>query len=72
MSQLNHLLACRRIAKLQGVISVDTFYAEVAREAIKAGAHIVNDVTAGQGDNEMLGTVRNVGRGIVCLAAFRN
>jgi Pterin binding enzyme len=42
---------------MPGVVSVDTFYADVAREAVRAGAHIVNDVTAGQGDREMLRTV---------------
>ena len=32
------------------VISIDTYKAEVAREAIKAGAEIVNDVSAGRFD----------------------
>ncbi|PYL61880.1 MAG: dihydropteroate synthase [Verrucomicrobia bacterium] len=41
-------------AKIDVPISIDTSKAEVARSAIRAGALIVNDVTAGQGDNEML------------------
>lgn len=50
---------CRRIAQLPGVvISVDTFYSKVARAAVNAGAHIVNDVTGGKGDASMLRTVR--------------
>lgn len=34
-------------------ISIDTYKAEVAKQAIEAGASIVNDVTAGRGDPEM-------------------
>jgi dihydropteroate synthase len=40
--------------KLDVPISIDTSKAEVARAAIEAGASIVNDVTGGQGDEEML------------------
>eukprot|EP01134_Creolimax_fragrantissima_P001674 CFRG1674T1 len=36
------------------VISVDTSVASVAKAAIRAGADIINDVTAGDGDSEML------------------
>jgi dihydropteroate synthase len=36
------------------IISIDTAKAEVARAAVRAGASIVNDVTAGQGDGEMM------------------
>ncbi len=35
------------------LISVDTFRAKVANEALKNGAHIVNDITGGLGDDEM-------------------
>lgn len=43
-----------RLAKEINVpLSVDTSKAEVARQAIKAGAGIINDVWAGQADNEM-------------------
>ena len=40
--------------KLDIPISIDTSKAHVARAAIQAGASIVNDVTGGQGDDEML------------------
>ena len=40
--------------KLDVPISIDTSKAEVARAAIEAGASIVNDVTGGQGDEQML------------------
>ena len=39
------------------LISVDTFRAKVAEEAINAGAHIINDIAAGNLDNRMFETV---------------
>jgi dihydropteroate synthase len=41
-------------AKVDTPISIDTLKAQVARAAIKAGASIVNDVTGGRGDPEMM------------------
>ncbi|WP_418509323.1 dihydropteroate synthase [Corallibacter sp.] len=38
-------------------ISIDTFRSEVAKQAIHAGAAIINDISAGQLDNKMLETV---------------
>jgi dihydropteroate synthase len=40
--------------KGEAIISVDTSKAEVARAAVRAGATIVNDVTGGRGDEEMM------------------
>jgi dihydropteroate synthase len=48
------------------VLSVDTRKAEVARAALGAGAHIVNDVSA-LGDPEMAGVVREHDAGIVLM-----
>lgn len=39
------------------LISIDTFRAEVASQAIKAGAAMVNDIAAGNLDGEMMPTV---------------
>jgi dihydropteroate synthase len=39
------------------LISVDTFYARVAREAVAAGASIVNDISAGTLDENLIPTV---------------
>lgn len=39
------------------VLSVDTFRASVAEAAIKAGAHIINDISGGSLDQEMFATV---------------
>ncbi|WP_461789991.1 dihydropteroate synthase [Pedobacter sp.] len=41
----------------EAIISVDTFRAKVAEEGIKAGAHIVNDIAAGNLDEKMFETV---------------
>src|SRR5437588_191228 len=41
-------------AKIDIPISIDTSKAQVARTAIEAGASIVNDVTGGQNDKEMI------------------
>lgn len=43
------------------VISVDSFYSKVVREAVAAGASIVNDVSAGSMDSELLSTVAALG-----------
>ncbi|MDB5025788.1 MAG: folP [Mucilaginibacter sp.] len=39
------------------ILSVDTFRAAVAEGAIKAGAHIINDISGGQLDENMFATV---------------
>lgn len=41
-------------------ISIDTYKAEVAAEAVAAGATMVNDVTAGQGDTAMFSLIRKL------------
>lgn len=48
-------------------ISIDTTKAEVARLAIEAGANIVNDISAGQKDSEMLATVAKLRVPIVLM-----
>ncbi|MEY2924579.1 MAG: Dihydropteroate synthase [Bacteroidota bacterium] len=39
------------------VISIDTFRSKVAKEAVKSGAAIVNDISAGDDDVDMIPTV---------------
>lgn len=41
----------------EAVISIDTFRAKVATETISAGAHIINDIAAGDMDEQMFETV---------------
>ncbi|WP_027880714.1 dihydropteroate synthase [Mesoflavibacter zeaxanthinifaciens] len=42
------------------IISVDTFRSEVAKQTIKAGASLINDISAGFLDEKMLQTVANL------------
>lgn len=49
------------------VLSIDTTKASVARAALGAGAHIVNDVSALSADPEMAGVVRDTGAGVVLM-----
>lgn len=41
----------------EAIISIDTFNAKVAHEAIEAGAAIINDISAGDDDEQMIHTV---------------
>jgi dihydropteroate synthase len=40
----------------QAIISIDTFYANVAEQTVNAGAAIINDISAGDLDAEMIAT----------------
>ncbi len=51
----------------QIIISIDTFYSEVAKAAVGAGATIVNDISAGNMDMEMLKTVGKLNTPYVCM-----
>jgi dihydropteroate synthase len=48
------------------IISIDTYHANVAREAVKAGAAIVNDISGGEMDPDMLKIVGMLGVPFVC------
>jgi dihydropteroate synthase len=41
----------------EAVLSIDTFRAQVAEAAVRAGGHIINDISGGQLDAEMFATV---------------
>lgn len=41
----------------QAIVSIDTIHAKTASETLQAGAHIINDISAGRYDAEMLNTV---------------
>src|SRR6266699_152679 len=56
MRRVIHVIEKLR-AKIDILISIDTSKAEVADAAIQAGASIVNDVTGGRGDKEMMSLV---------------
>jgi len=57
----------RALAAEGALISVDTRRAAVMRAAIEAGARIVNDVTALDGDKESLSVVRDSGVSVVLM-----
>lgn len=50
-----------RDALPEAIVSIDTFSARVARTAIEAGAHIINDVSGGDLDDAMFDTVADLG-----------
>jgi 2-amino-4-hydroxy-6-hydroxymethyldihydropteridine diphosphokinase/dihydropteroate synthase len=61
----------RSIPEAQNIaISVDTYRAQVAEEAIKAGANMINDVSAGSMDEDMLHTMGRLSC-TVCLMHMR-
>jgi dihydropteroate synthase len=49
------------------LISVDTFRSPVARTAVIAGAHIINDVSGGSLDADMLTTVGELQAPYICM-----
>jgi dihydropteroate synthase len=56
------IAAIRSLPEAKGIaISVDTYRAAVAEAAINAGADIVNDISAGKMDSQMLQTVARLG-----------
>ena len=58
----------RELAKSCSVpLSVDTSKAEVARQSLEAGAHIINDVTALTGDPAMAEVVRSYQAGVIIM-----
>lgn len=56
----------RALADEGVVVSIDTAKAEVAAEAVEAGAEVINDVTAGA-DPAMLGEMASSGAGVVLM-----
>ena len=43
----------------EAIVSVDTFRSTVAQQAVEAGASIINDISGGRWDEQMLSTVAN-------------
>ena len=44
----------------EAILSIDTFRSAVAKEAIHAGAHIINDISAGSMDEAMFDTIADL------------
>jgi len=51
----------------EAIISIDTYHADIAKEAVNAGAAIVNDVSGGLLDNAMLTTVAALKVPYICM-----
>jgi dihydropteroate synthase len=51
----------------EAIISVDTFYANVAKASVDAGASIINDISGGDLDKEMIATVGKLNVPYVCM-----
>ncbi len=49
------------------IISIDTYYSKVAAQAVESGADIVNDISAGSLDDEMIPTVGKLHVPYVCM-----
>jgi dihydropteroate synthase len=49
------------------IISIDTYNAEVAKQAVHAGASIVNDISGGNFDELMFTTVANLNVPYICM-----
>ncbi|MDI3328275.1 MAG: dihydropteroate synthase [Alicyclobacillaceae bacterium] len=67
--ELNRVIPVIRAvsAELDVPISVDTYKAKVAEAAVKAGAHLINDVWGLKKDPEMAGTVAKLGVPVVVM-----
>ena len=51
----------------EAYISVDTYHAKVAENAVAAGACIVNDISGGTMDEKMLSTVGKLNVPYICM-----
>jgi dihydropteroate synthase len=48
-------------------VSIDTCKSEVARRALEAGAHLINDITALRGDADMANVVVEMNAGVILM-----
>jgi dihydropteroate synthase len=44
----------------KAILSIDTYRSSVAKQTIEAGAHIINDISAGELDDKMFETIANL------------
>jgi dihydropteroate synthase len=65
------LQALREALPPEIIISIDTYKAEVADQALKAGASVINDIWALRRDPEMAGVAREHGVPVILMANMR-
>jgi dihydropteroate synthase len=58
-------------SETDALISVDTYRGETARLAVQEGAHIINDVTGLQGDQDVAKAVAATGSGVIIMHTGR-
>jgi len=51
----------------ESIISIDTYHAKVAKECVAAGADIINDISGGEMDKDMIKAVGNMGVPYICM-----
>ena len=61
------IIAVRAAVGPKVAISIDTFFAAVARAAVQSGANMVNDISAGTMDGAMLATVAELGVPLILM-----
>ena len=49
------------------VVSIDTYHSKVAEECVRAGASIINDISSGEMDKEMIATVGKLKVPYICM-----
>ena len=68
--ELSRILPAIEVARQMDAkiaLSVDTYRSTVAEKAIMAGAHMINDISAGQMDPDMLKTVARLGCTVILM-----
>jgi dihydropteroate synthase len=67
LKRLIHLVDALHRRFPDAILSVDTWFAEVARRAVEAGASIINDISGGLRDTGMLPAVASLGAPFICM-----
>lgn len=70
LSRVIPVISAARALGVTACISIDTFRAEVARQAVAAGADMINDVSGGLLDDNMLATAAQL-MVPICLMHYR-
>lgn len=67
IKRLNPVIKIIHAAFPEIIISADTYHSAVARAAVEAGASMINDISAGEMDAEMISTVASLKVPYVCM-----
>lgn len=65
--RIEPVIAAILSAHPNAILSIDTYHSEVARRAVEAGAAIINDVSGGEMDVNMLPTVASLKVPYICM-----